>query len=506
MKHVHRKIVCDCLSLKIIVIIVLGIVLWCSNALTLTEPVKIGNPGLEQFPNNDPADCFARSVWDMQCHNGSIYIGAGDYWTNRGPIDVWSFDAGGDFRMEYKMDEEQVDIFRGYGGKLFIPGKDATESWAYGNLYIKDNDKWQKLRTIPNGIHVRDVALFKGNICVSISSSDYYEVLESSDMGQTWKSLARSALYESGACFVSMVALDDSLIFTGTTDSGQPCVYRYIDGNIETLVIPKIPGSGNGKSFGRLARYGDGILYIRNYVPWDLKSSSTLFFMNDFSSSPISIEEFQRESVRDIVVRNDICYILTASAKGKTFQGQIYSSPDLGNWTKLAEFSVPAPPYSFEYLDGIFYVGLGSKNARKVYVESGSIYKLDLTDVPLLASQPSNNSKHKLSPAGLPAAPQTTMLSTVLYPNYPNPFNPDTWIPYQLREDLDVAIRIYNAAGQHVRMLNLGHKPAGFYTEKAKAAYWDGKNEAGEQVSSGIYFYTIQAGDFTATKKMVIAQ
>lgn len=93
---------------------------------------------------------------------------------------------------------------------------------------------------------------------------------------------------------------------------------------------------------------------------------------------------------------------------------------------------------------------------------------------------------------------------SVLYQNYPNPFNPDTWIPYQLSDDVDVLIKIYTSAGRLVRMLNLGHKPAGFYADKGKAAYWDGKNEAGEHVASGVYFYTIKAGDFTDTRKMVI--
>ena len=92
-----------------------------------------------------------------------------------------------------------------------------------------------------------------------------------------------------------------------------------------------------------------------------------------------------------------------------------------------------------------------------------------------------------------------------LLPNYPNPFNPETWIPYQLPEGVDVTVKIYSVSGHLIRALNLGHKPAGFYTHKPKAAYWDGKNEVGEQVSSGVYFYTIQAGEFTATKKMVVA-
>jgi hypothetical protein len=93
---------------------------------------------------------------------------------------------------------------------------------------------------------------------------------------------------------------------------------------------------------------------------------------------------------------------------------------------------------------------------------------------------------------------------SVLHQNYPNPFNPDTWIPYQLSDDADVLVKIYTSAGRLVRMLNLGHKPAGFYADKGKAAYWDGKNEAGEHVASGVYFYTIKAGDFTDTRKMVI--
>jgi len=95
---------------------------------------------------------------------------------------------------------------------------------------------------------------------------------------------------------------------------------------------------------------------------------------------------------------------------------------------------------------------------------------------------------------------------SVLYQNYPNPFNPDTWIPYQLKEDAHVVIRIYTATGQLVRTLNLGHKPAGFYTNKDSAAYWDGRNEEGEDVSSGIYFYIIQAGDLAATRKMAIVK
>jgi hypothetical protein len=92
----------------------------------------------------------------------------------------------------------------------------------------------------------------------------------------------------------------------------------------------------------------------------------------------------------------------------------------------------------------------------------------------------------------------------ILYQNFPNPFNPDTWIPYQLSEGADVTIRIHNANGQLMRTLCLGKKAAGVYLDRGSAAYWDGKNEAGESVASGVYFYSIDAGTFSATKKLVI--
>ena len=97
-----------------------------------------------------------------------------------------------------------------------------------------------------------------------------------------------------------------------------------------------------------------------------------------------------------------------------------------------------------------------------------------------------------------------TPKETALLANYPNPFNPETWIPYQLATPADVNISIYAADGTLVRKLDLRHQPAGMYQSRNRAAYWDGKNAVGEAVASGIYFYTLQAADFSATRKMLI--
>ena len=93
---------------------------------------------------------------------------------------------------------------------------------------------------------------------------------------------------------------------------------------------------------------------------------------------------------------------------------------------------------------------------------------------------------------------------TALLPNYPNPFNPETWIPYQLSEDCPVSVSIYDRAGALVRTLSLGMQFAGFYNSRSRAAYWDGRNGRGEPVASGLYFYTLTAGKFAATRKMFI--
>jgi hypothetical protein len=106
----------------------------------------------------------------------------------------------------------------------------------------------------------------------------------------------------------------------------------------------------------------------------------------------------------------------------------------------------------------------------------------------------------KLKVVGL-APPKFALLQ-----NFPNPFNPETWIPFQLAQDSQVTVRIYNLKGQPIRILELGQKAAGTYLTKDKAVYWDGRDNIGEKVASGMYFYMLKAGEFTSTRRMVIIQ
>ena len=111
---------------------------------------------------------------------------------------------------------------------------------------------------------------------------------------------------------------------------------------------------------------------------------------------------------------------------------------------------------------------------------------------------------------------ETIPVETVLLPNYPNPFNPETWIPYHLAHDAEVTLTIYDTQGAVARRLDLGHQSAGYYTDRSKAAYWDGRNESGESVASGVYFYQLRVGrsglsvphrrDYTALRRMAIVK
>ncbi len=148
-----------------------------------------------------------------------------------------------------------------------------------------------------------------------------------------------------------------------------------------------------------------------------------------------------------------------------------------GNFYKL---EVPATAESSNKLDLYVQIGENITKAETIPPFShGEIRRIDLS----VLTRPQFN---------------------LLQQNYPNPFNPETWIPYQLKDDALVKIYIYSSTGQLVRILDLGYKKAGFYLDKEKAVHWDGKNEFGEPVSSGIYFYTIRTGDFVSTRKMTI--
>ena len=144
------------------------------------------------------------------------------------------------------------------------------------------------------------------------------------------------------------------------------------------------------------------------------------------------------------------------------------------------------------------YVIIGAYWADAKGVDSGAVYIRNLKDLSLPGKA--------VEPQGKLPTRWGRVKRTELYQNYPNPFNPETWIPFDLSEPKQVTIRIYRSTGQLIRTLDLGQKPSGTYVSKDKAAYWDGRNEAGEEVASDVYFCAMQAGEFTSLRKIVMTR
>ena len=192
---------------------------------------------------------------------------------------------------------------------------------------------------------------------------------------------------------------------------------------------------------------------------------------------------------------NNKLYLLNAYGKiqrlnldGSNFQPNLIT--DLDAPQSLAVDSVGGKVYWIEQ-GSIRRANRNGKNIQNVVSGLGAPANIVLGSVPAAT-------------AAAPARVREMPAQTVLLANYPNPFNPETWIPYQLAEPSDVKITIYNTHGLVVRQLALGHQPAGTYTSRSRAAYWDGRNSQGERVASGIYFYQFQTDNVLSLRKMLI--
>ena len=158
---------------------------------------------------------------------------------------------------------------------------------------------------------------------------------------------------------------------------------------------------------------------------------------------------------------------------------------------------------------GDYFAAATADLARRSVVQVGDIIEVDVIGPD--QNVESHTLNFKVTPEDLADAVLSIRLDSIGQPkltqllqNFPNPFNPETWIPYQLETSADVTLQIYDTSGDVVRTLDLGFKGQGFYMTRSRAAYWDGRNNLGEQVASGIYFYSLHTPDFSATRKMLI--
>ena len=165
--------------------------------------------------------------------------------------------------------------------------------------------------------------------------------------------------------------------------------------------------------------------------------------------------------------------------------------------------------FVFDYLDRPVNLGAPLLNAETGLLEVSILEQMDAdglrVQLQILRMRDDGSLNHQQTVAFLQAILAAIQpKQTALLPNYPNPFNPETWIPYQLERDSHVRITIYDMQGAVIRRLELGYRVEGFYTSRDRAAHWDGRNAVGERVASGLYFYQLEAAGISLLRKMVI--
>ena len=208
---------------------------------------------------------------------------------------------------------------------------------------------------------------------------------------------------------------------------------------------------------------------------------------------------------------------LTSVPRGMALDGTNRKLYLTNAWGKLQRMNLDGSGFQPNFITGLVSPGqvavdvIGGKvywtekgKLRRANFDGGNIQDVviglgELTDIAL-----GIDSTGHTGVAAAPATEMTVAEQTRLLANYPNPFNPETWIPYQLVNPSDVQITIYDTRGSVVRQLDLGHQQEGYYTSRSRAAYWDGRNAVGERVASGIYFYQFQADNVSLLRKMVI--
>ncbi|MBR54989.1 hypothetical protein CMK19_14615 [Candidatus Poribacteria bacterium] len=230
---------------------------------------------------------------------------------------------------------------------------------------------------------------------------------------------------------------------------------------------------------------------VLNQIPKLKETIRTISFTSQSFLAPITgdVNGDQTVNIFDLVA--------VASSFGQTGAGLVADINEDGS-VNIFDLVIVASNFGQnEIVAAPFISATIQLNRKQKYNIRQAIYQLE-------------NKTHKPAEQQLTLNLLKTILSeeiptqTQLLANYPNPFNPETWIPFELHQDTNVSLTIYDLSGDQIRRIDLGHTLAGKHINKDQSIYWDGRSDTGEKVSTGTYFYTIQTDEYSATRKMVI--
>lgn len=340
----------------------------------------LGNPYRAGYPEGEAV--YARNIWDMQLHNGTIYLGAGNS-SNTGPapnsgrVAVYSLLPGENrFRKEFIAAEEQVDSFRVLDGVLHIPGHDATQTWEYGNIYYLDQagDRWIKLRTLPQALHVYDALMHDGLLYAAGSVPEHGAVFRSEDGGQSWSvwELGAGRVYTLFSLGQTVYAAKDFRTGAKAADAlysvdPEHGILPVADSGA-SAVFPDTDFDGGRAKLIRSVQAGDALYYIGAYVHNDHQNRPFGVYRATHRESAFHYERLNLEPdfvPRDILVRKGSILVLADRATSSGFVIKVFSldASARSGFSAILEFSHAGFARSFEESGGSFYFGMGSEIA-----------------------------------------------------------------------------------------------------------------------------------------------
>lgn len=367
------------------------------KSITRSYPVDVTEK-MQLLGNPFKKETYARNVWDMQVFNGSIYLGHGNSSNygpaiNAGPIDIIKYNpVSNKFIKEFTVDEEQIDIFKIINGKLYIPGHDSRDSWEFGNFYSLNSGKWNKIRTVPEAIHMYDITDYNGKLYAATGSDGFGEVVSSEDYGQTWEAVkAATRFITYGMRAYTLFEFKDKLYATSILTNTNNVSYNNllcVDGSKVSVVdingkkmFPDMEGKAKILKLVHPVVFNDTLLYIAGEADNDHQNIPIAIYTSTEIGNAKKVTFCDSSAVPyDILVRDSSVYVLT-SVKDSTnkFKNTVYQSDDLNTWDEIFYFTSDAFTRSFEELNGDFYLGLGCDTAYMPQ-STGSILKVSKSD------------------------------------------------------------------------------------------------------------------------------
>ena len=343
---------------------------------------RVGNPYEAYY--GDGEWVYARNLWDLKAFGGRLYLGAGNSSNegpavNAGPVPLIAYDPKLDaFVEETLVEDEQIDVYYAFGGRLFTPGHDPREGWLLGNVYrLGDNGRWVKRRALPLAIHAYAMAEQAGRLFAGLGTVTGGAVASSTDSGETWTTRAAPgyrvhAFLEVGgelyATGIFPAARSGPLGFTSVSEhtfggrfEGRP------DLGIDAMFPGRSHTPGSTARVVTPAALGEKVVYIGGHVHNDHQFLPFgLYVAESPSEGGVNVRTVPLPSGGapwDVTVRDGTVHALVNTEKEGAWRVSVLASSDLSEWTEILHFEAPTIARSLEQLDGAFYFGLGTEIA-----------------------------------------------------------------------------------------------------------------------------------------------